>query len=151
MRACLLILLCIFCARAAAATTCPASDRATSAASPHTPAKNSADRKAMLAALRAFVKKMSKLDVVFVVTYLKTDCRWAWVETEPRSADGTQHYEPVNALLAWRDGRWIYVESPPEWAICEEDPDCVDTSRYFRKLAARHPGLSPAILPAGVP
>lgn len=150
MRTCLLLLLSSFCAHASAASTCQAMDGAAIAASPRTPAKNSPDRKEMLGALRAFVKKMSDLDVVFVVTYLKTDCRWAWVETEPQSADGTQHYEPVNALLARRNGTWQYVESPPEWPICEEDPDCIDPSRYFRKLAARHPGLSPAILPEGV-
>ena len=150
MRTCLLFVLSLFCCPAWAASTCPVLDGAAAAASPRTPAKNSVDRKQMLAPLRAFVKKMSNLDVVFVVTYLKTDCRWAWVETQPQSSDGSQHYEPVTALLARRNGTWTYVESPPEWAICEEDPDCVDQSRYFRKLAARHPGLSPAILPAGV-
>lgn len=146
MRASLLLLL-LVCGPAWSAPACQALDGVATIASPRTPPKNSADRKEILSALRAFVKKMSNLEVVFVVTYLKTDCLWAWVETQPQSADGTQHYEPVSALLARRNGTWQYVESPPEWAICEEDPDCVDPVRYFRKLAARHPGLSPALLP----
>ncbi len=134
MRLGLLLLLFILCAPAQAESTCRSMDGA-------------ASRKAILNAMRVFVKRMSDLDVVFVVRHLKADCKWAWIEAEPRSADGTQRYEPVNALLARSKGTWRYVEGPPEWPICEEDPDCADRSRYFRKLAARHPGLSPAIFP----
>lgn len=113
-----------------------------------TPGRGSPERKAMLEVLRRFVKRMSDLDVIFVISHLKSDCGWAWIEADPQSADGTQRYEPISALLALRSGRWEYVESPPEWPECETDPDCVDRSRYFRKLAARHPGLPPAIFPS---
>ena len=149
MRIGLLCFLLLFCDMAKAAPACqakPASGAATTATA-RTPHRASPERKAILGALRQFVKKMSDLDVIFVVRHLKVECDWAWIETEPQSADGRQHYEPVNALLARRSGTWQYVESPPEWAICEDDPDCADASRYFQKLALRHPGLSPAIFP----
>jgi hypothetical protein len=132
---------------AALAGTCRAPDGTQAVERVSTPARGSAERKAMLDALRVFVKKMSELDVIFVVRHIRSDCGWAWIETEPQSADGTQHYEPVQALLARRKGRWEYLESPPEWSECEPDPDCVDRARYFRKLAARHPGLPAAIFP----
>lgn len=137
MRVGLLLLLFMLCAPAHAGSSCRSMDGA-------------ATRKGILNAMRAFVKQMSDLDVVFVVRHLKADCDWAWIEAEPQSADGKQRYEPVSALLAHKNGTWRYVEGPPEWPICEEDPDCVDRSRYFRKLAARHPGLSPDIFRAAV-
>lgn len=112
-----------------------------------TPARESAQRKHILGALRLAVKKMSGLDVVFVVTHLKVGGRWAWVDADPRSADGTQHYEPVGGLLTLEGGRWVYLEGRPEWGVCEEDPDCADSARYFMRLAAKYPGLSPAIFP----
>ncbi len=112
-----------------------------------TPPKGSQDRKAITNALRVVVKDMSGLDVVFVVRHLKVNGNWAWVDADPQSADGTQHYEAVNGLLTRKNGRWVYLEGPPEWAICEEDPDCADSARYFNKLGARYPGLSPDIFP----
>lgn len=135
----------------AAAGACRPAGGSDTVANVSTPARGSPERKAMLKVLRTFVKRMSDLDVVFVVSHLKSGCGWAWIETEPQSADGTQHYESVQALLARRHGRWVYVEGPPEWSECESDPDCIDRSRYFRKLAARHPGLPPAIFPAVKP
>lgn len=112
-----------------------------------TPLRESAERRHILGALRLAVKKMSGLDVVFMVTHLKVGGRWAWVDADPRSADGTQHYEAVSGLLTLEHGHWVYLEGRPEWAMCEEDPDCADSARYFRRLAAKYPGLSPAIFP----
>ncbi len=112
-----------------------------------TPAPGSKERMAITNALRVVVKNMSGLDVVFVVRHLKVHDNWAWVEADPRSADGTQHYEPMNGLLNLKKGRWVYLEGRPEWAICEEDPDCVDPARYFKKLEAKYPGLAPGIFP----
>jgi len=114
----------------------------------HTPAKGSEERKAIVDTLRVMVKKMSGLDVIFVVRHLKVNKNWAWVEADPQSADNTQHYEAITGLLQKKNGHWIYMEGPPEWAVCEEDPDCADTNRYFRKLAKKYPSVSPDIFPA---
>lgn len=113
----------------------------------HIPAKGSAERKAIMETLRGTVRKMSGLEVIFVVRHLKVNSDWAWVEAEPASADGSQHYETVAGLLHRKNGRWSYVEGPPEFAVCEEDPDCADTARYFRKLARKYPEASTEIFP----
>ena len=113
----------------------------------YTPAKGSEDRKAIMDALRVVIRKMSGLEVIFVVRHLKINEGWAWVETDPKSADGKNHYEPMVGLLHKKNGRWTYIEGPPEFAVCEEDPDCVDTARYFKKLARKYPAASPNIFP----
>lgn len=113
----------------------------------YTPAKGSAERKAILDGLRTVIGKMSGLEVIFVVRHLKENNGWAWVEADPQSVDGTQHYEPITALFHRKNGRWTYVEGPPEFAVCEEDPDCIDDARYFKKLARKYPAASPDIFP----
>lgn len=100
-----------------------------------------------MGALREVVKKMSDLDVIFVVSHLKLKNNWAWVVAEPQSRDGTQHYETMIGLLQRKNGRWVYVEGPPEAVACDEDPECADTARYYRKLAKKYPGLSLDIFP----
>ena len=118
-----------------------------SAVTVSTPIKGSADRKAILDVLRGMAKKMSGLDVVFVVTYLKVGNGWAWVDAEPQSVDGSQHYETMSGLLHREKGRWVFVEGPPEAVACDEDPDCADPVRYFQLLAKKHPGAPVGIFP----
>lgn len=113
----------------------------------HTPVKGSSERKAIMDALRVAIRKMSGLEVIFVVRHLKVNKDWAWVEADPESADGTQHYETMVGLVHKKNGRWTYLEGPPEFAVCEEDPDCIDTARYFKKLARKYPAVSPDIFP----
>ena len=133
----------------ASTSTCAAEVKAQSAtkARTYTPGKGSEERKAILDALRVVIKKMSTLEVVFVVRHLKVNNGWAWVETDPESVNGKQHYEPMVGLLHKKNGRWTYIEGPPEFALCEEDPDCIDTARYFRKLARKYPAASRDIFP----
>lgn len=147
----LLLLCCPVPARAAADDACKQASGIQTVEDLTAPDRANPKRKAILDVLRSFVKRMSDLDVIFVVSHLKVGCGWAWIEAEPQSADGTQHYESMQALLARRDGNWQYVESPPEWSECDADPDCVDRSRYFRKLAAKHPGLASGIFPVDAP
>ena len=70
----------------------------------YTPAKGSEDRKAIMDALRVVIRKMSGLEVIFVVRHLKINEGWAWVETDPESADGKNHYEPMVGLLHKKTG-----------------------------------------------
>jgi hypothetical protein len=113
----------------------------------YTPAKASAERKAIMDALRVVIRKMSGLEVIFTVDHLKVNNGWAWAVVQPASADGTQHYETLTGLLHRKNGQWVYVEGPPEFAICEEDPDCIDPVRYFKKMAKKYPAASPDIFP----
>jgi hypothetical protein len=132
------------------ATSSPA-HKAELEAGAFTPPPGSEERRAIMDALRKVVREMSGLDVVFVVTFLKVQDGWAWVETAPQSADGKNHYEPMSGLLHRAGGAWQYVAGPPEGAVCEEDPDCADQAKFFKKLQKQHPGVPAAIFPAGVP
>lgn len=158
VRAFAMKLACAFVLLSSLAPPAPASAGASAGAAPsmaaspataqaRTPPKGSPDRKAILAALRGVAKRMSGLDVVFVVRHLKVNGNWAWVVAEPRSADGSQHYETMSGLLTWKSGRWTFLEGPPEWPVCEADPECVDPARYFDALAKKHPGLPRDIFP----
>ncbi len=140
-----ILLTCLF--SVPAYSTTPTDDKKAVVSQTHTPAKGSAERKEILDALRVVIRKMSGLEVVFVVPYLKVNRNWAWVEAEPQSADGKQHYETLSGLLNRKNGRWIYVEGPPEFAVCEEDPDCIDTARYFKKMSRKYPAAAPDIFP----
>jgi hypothetical protein len=112
-----------------------------------TPPKGSAERRAILAALRHELKTWTKLDVIFEVKYLKVKNGWAWVTAFPQSPDGKNKYEPVEALLQKKAGDWQVMEMRPGGADCEEDPDCADNSRYFRKLRTRFPDAAGDIFP----
>jgi hypothetical protein len=111
------------------------------------PAKISPERRAILAALRQELKTWTKLDVVFVVKYLKVKDGWVWVAAFPQSPDGKSKYEPVEALLQKKAGTWQVMEMRPGGADCEEDPDCADDARYFSKLKSRFPAAAEDIFP----
>lgn len=110
----------------------------------YSPAPGSRERRAILDAMRFKVKELHELDVIFVVKSMKVCNGWAWVHTLPRSKDGSGRYEDFYALLHRNEGRWIIAEIP-----CTEpdNPDCMDSPGYFRKLAGRFPALPMEILP----
>ena len=112
---------------------------------PYTPPAGSAERKAILDAVRKEVKSWSGLDVVFVVRYLKVYNGWAWVATLPQSRDGLNHYEDVSGLLHKTKGQWILMETRPD--ACDDEPECLDDKSYFKKLRSRFPSAPPNIFP----
>lgn len=104
-------------------------------------------RPAILNALRQELKARHGLEAVFTVKHLKAKDGWAWVAVLPRSPDGKSRYEPVAALLQEKAGAWKVVEMRPGGPDCEEDPDCADDARYFRKLRSRFPQVPAEIFP----
>lgn len=96
------------------------------------------ERKAILAALRSEVRRMSGLDVVFVVQDLRVADGWAWVETLPQSPDGKNRYEPVSGLLKRTGNAWRVLEVRPTECDDGEDEWC-DDHRYFEGVKRRHP------------
>jgi hypothetical protein len=110
----------------------------------YTPQPGSVERKAILDALRAWVKQQHHVDVIFVVTYLKVKNGYAWVHTLPQSKDGSSRYEDISALLKKDQGRWEVAEIP-----CgeEDNPDCIGDPGYFDGLKERFPGMPEDILP----
>jgi len=113
-----------------------------------TPAPGSAERRAILDAMRMKVKALHQLDVIFMVKTMKVSNGWAWVHTIPRSKDGSSMYEDFYALLHKENGRWKIAEIP-----CTEpdNPECLESPGYFRKLAHRFPAMPGFILPVDRP
>lgn len=110
----------------------------------YTPAPGSAERKAIMDALRGI---LGVEDVVFVVRFLKVSGGWAWVETDPRSKDGRNRYEPVDCLLRKRQDTWTVLRCRPCCAECDDDPDCREPARYYKKLRSSFPGAPASIFP----
>lgn len=110
------------------------------------PPPGSTERRQILGAMRHEISRLHRLDVVFVVSYLKVQEGWAWAETRPQSPDGRNRYEGVSALLRKSGGVWRIAE-----LACSEldNPECLDSPDYFRKLKIRFPALPSAVLPPG--
>ena len=114
----------------------------------HTPPPGSAERKAILDAIRMKIKELHGLDVIFVVETIHVSGRWAWVHALPRSKDGRSSYEDFYALLRKAKGEWRIAEIP-----CTEpdNPDCIDSPGYFRRLVRRFPGVPVSIFSGEAP
>ena len=78
---------------------------------PREPERGSAERKAIMNALRAgrFAKEAN--NVIFQVNYLKVHNGWAWANVTPQDHNGRQVAERCSALLHFEDGMWKAVES----------------------------------------
>ena len=85
-----------------------------------TPAKGSIVRKSIMDAMRA---KGEDQDRVFVVRHLNVSGNWAWLDSEPQSKDGSNHYEPESALFRKSGGKWRVVDQPCGEADCDFDSE----------------------------
>jgi hypothetical protein len=138
----IICLLFVFMSLSVAITNLPAA--ADSGPGAYTPQPGSAERKAILDALRMWVKQQHQIEVVFVVKHLKVKNGYAWVHTLPQSKDGSSRYEDISALLQKDQGRWEVAEIP-----CAEvdNPDCIGDPGYFGGLKRRFPEMPEDILP----
>jgi hypothetical protein len=120
---------------------------AVQADSAHTPARGSAERQAIMDALRAHRRRFDARPVIFVVSHLRVQRGWAWAAVAPQSPDGRSRYEPESALLRLHAGRWAVVETMPAFGEREGTPDEEDCA-WFQHLRRRLPAVPAAILPA---
>lgn len=136
------LLLALFLTGLAVLAPSPVRAAQTIAQTPHTPPPGSAERRAILTAMRMKIKELHGLDVVFVVRAMNVSGGWAWVHTMPRSADGLSRYEDFYALLRKVKGEWRIAEIP-----CTEpdNPECIESPDYFRRLVRRFPGVPSTI------
>ena len=91
----------------------------------HTPAAGSAERKAILDAMRSGANH----DRIFIERYLRVSKGWAWVTGDPQSVDGQQQHEDESALLHKEKELWVVVDRP-----CNE-ADCNERTEILRMLA----------------
>jgi hypothetical protein len=103
----------------------------------HTPATGSAERAAILDAMRA---RGDNHDRIFAVRYLRVSKDWAFVTGDPQSSDGKQHYEAESALLHKVKDRWSVVDQPCAEADCNERAEIV-------RMLGKFPGVPSTIFP----
>jgi len=106
----------------------------------HTPPDGSAERNGILQAVHQALARQGLKNLVLDVPYLKVHNEWAWIQVNPKSADGRQHYESQSGLLQQTANKWTLLE----WMPAEEG---TDYAKYFQKLKAKYPSAPPDIFP----
>jgi hypothetical protein len=107
----------------------------------HTPPDGSTEKNAILQATQRALARQGRKNLVLVVPYLKVHKGWAWIQVNPQSADGKQHYESQSGLLQEKTAnKWTLLE----WMPAEEG---TDYSKYFKNLKAKYPSAPPDIFP----
>ena len=107
----------------------------------HTPPEGSAERNAIIQATKHALARQGRKNVVLVVPYLKVHNGWAWIQVNPQSADGTQHYESQSGLLQEKTtNKWTLLK----WMPAEEG---TDYTKYFKNLKAKYPAAPADIFP----
>ena len=107
----------------------------------HTPADGSTEKNAILQATQRALARQGRKNLVLVVPYLKVHNGWAWIQVNPQSKNGTQHYESQSGLLR--------EKTPNEWTLLEWMPaeEGTDYTKYFKNLKAKYPSAPPDIFP----
>jgi len=106
----------------------------------HTPPDGSAEKNAILQAVQHALARQGRKHLVLDVPYLKVHNGWAWIQVNPKSANGSQHYESQSGLLQQTANTWTLLE----WMPAEEG---TDYAKYFAKLKAKYPSAPPDIFP----
>jgi len=112
----------------------------------HTPARGSAERREVLDAMRAEMRRFDPRPKIFVVHALRVHGAWAWLEVEPQSPNGGEHYEPESALLHRAAGHWTVAERMSSYDEREGTPEQSDCA-YFRALRRRFRLVPGDVLP----
>lgn len=115
----------------------------------HTPAKGSAERKAVMDVLRDDFLKQGGQRVVFQVNYLKAHQGWAWADVTPLDDKGKAVAEGGPALLHYEKGAWTVVDL----TVVADDPDNpmgpMDPSPlHVKNVQKKYPGVPTDIFPA---
>jgi hypothetical protein len=106
----------------------------------HTPPEGSAERNAIIQATKHALARQGRKNLVLIVSYLKVHNGWAWIQVNPQSANGTQHYESQSGLLQQTTKGWTLLE----WMPAEEG---TDYKKYFGNLKAKYPSAPADIFP----
>lgn len=117
----------------------------TNNAAAYTPAKGSAERQAILDALR---DAGSDQQTVFQVHYLKVHNGWCWVDTTPMDKQGHATAEGGPNLLHQENGKWKVMDlskvpDDPKDPLGAEDA----SPGFIRNLLKTYPGVPRDIFP----
>jgi hypothetical protein len=108
----------------------------------HIPANGSAERKAIVDALRG------DQDVIFKVHYIKVHGDWCWIDTTPLDKQGHATAEGGPNLLHLEDGKWKVMDlstvpEDPKDPLGPEDA----SPGYVKNLIKTFPGVPRDIFP----
>ena len=111
-------------------------------AGPYTPAKGSAERQAILDALRGVQQ------VVFQVHYFKVHNGWCWIDTTPLDKRGRPTAEGGPNLLHLENGKWKVMDlskvpDDPDDPLGPEDA----SPTFIKNLIKTFPGVPRDIFP----
>ncbi|MEO6226276.1 MAG: hypothetical protein ABIO61_00250 [Thermomonas sp.] len=97
----------------------------------HVPVHGSAERAQIMDALRTKLRAFddSQADTVFVVRSLCVSDRLGWLDVLPRSRDGSNQYEPTQAVLVRRKGTWQVAKLACSEEECEAGTDAASLQR----------------------
>jgi hypothetical protein len=111
----------------------------------YTPEKGSAERKAILDALRIPVERELKQPIVFVSDHFKVQGAWAFVSGTPRSPDGGMpNYKGTKYAEAQREGFFdnnffaLLKKTAGKWKVTTYAIGCTDVcySEWWRRYRA---------------
>jgi hypothetical protein len=119
----------------------------------HTPAEGSAERRALMDALREHYKGRQEFPgqthrghITFRVYYLKVHSGWAWSYAEPRSSNPNDGFaENSGFLLHLMDGRWKVMKLPSMDDNGDGDRD--PSARDVERMKKMYPSLPTDIIP----
>ena len=114
----------------------------------HTPAKGSAERKAILDGVREEYKEGADHPSQFKVNYLKVHNGWAWIDVTPLDADGKQVADPAPLLFYNDQGKWVAKDLNDVGIEGDEHEGPHDPSpKYLKALQKKYPGVPMDIIP----
>jgi hypothetical protein len=115
---------------------------------PHTPAKGTPERQAIMDALRDDYKKNNGDQVTFLVNYLKIHNGWCWTDVTPLGGNGKPVAEGGTSLLHYEQDKWNIIDL----SKVADDPDDPMASQdaspgFIRNLRKIYPDVPTDIFP----
>ena len=114
----------------------------------HTPAKDSAERKAILDAVHEEYKEGADHPAKFLVNYLKVHNGWAWINVTPLDASGKPVADPAPLLFHNENDKWVSkdlndVPTDPDVHVGPLEP----SAKYIKALQQKYSGVPTDIIP----
>jgi len=114
----------------------------------HTPAEGSAERQAILDAVRDEYKEGDDHPTSFKVNYLKVHKGWAWIDVTPLGADGKPVADPAPLLYSNAQGKWVSKDLNDVGMEGDEHEGPHDPSpKYIKALQKKYPEMPLDIIP----
>ena len=113
-----------------------------------TPAEGSAERQAILDAVRAEYQEGDDHPTEFKVNYLKVHKGWAWINVTPLDDGGNQVGEEAPLLFQLDNGKWVSRDLNDVGLEGDAHEGPHDPSpKYVKALQKKYPGMPTDIMP----